>query len=894
MKISVKISSILAVLICASAFTVDAQKKNLQISDYSRFRSVSATISDHGNMVAYVYNAPRSDDTLFIRNLDSGKLDTITLAVRPEFSDDEKWVAFRLMPDFEAQEKLRRDRKPVIWKAGLKNLSTGEITLVDNAYSMGIPKGSGWFAVQKNKAENNSDTDGRDLVMTNLSTGDVIRIGNTGSYSFNKPGTFMAYTVEAPDSTGNGVFIMNLSTGFSRPLDTEKSVYSQLTWNEEGNALAALRGTTPENQTHRENSLLVFTGMDNNPERFFYNPTDDGEFPENYVIGETGSLTVSEDLDRFFFGIREQKPKTESKPDSPPVANVDVWHWDDERIQTVQMRQATRDRAFTYLSSVGRNDKVFVALADSTMKYTDITRDGKWVVGRDNRDYISDWKERLSDYYRVNVETGERTLIVKGLNRAMGLSPCSRYFLLWKDEHIHAYDLEADTTVNLTDTTPVSFVNQQFDRAGEKPPYGIAGWTKDRKNIIVNSRYDLWKIPLDGKKGRNLTQGYGNENKIRFRYIRTDREERFIDMEERLLLSAFGQWTKKAGFSVIENGELRSLVYEEKHFSTPVKPKEAGKYFVTIESPREFPDYYITCLEFKDPEQVTTTNPFIDEYNWYSNVLIEYTNNDGERLQGVLMIPDTYESGDKLPMLVSFYEKMSHNLNRWSRVISRHSPMFPKYASNGYLVLLPDIHFRTGTTHSDMLECIEAAVNKVNELGYVDMDRIGLHGHSFSGQGGNHIVTQTDMFAAAVIGAGASNLVSDFNQIWASAGTNQHYYNHHGQGRFATDPYNDFELYVEQSAVHHAPNMNTPLLLLHGTEDGSVEWLQAIEFYNALRFNKKNVILLSYPGEGHHLARYENQVDFQTRMEQFFDHYLKESDAPEWVTKGVPFLEKER
>ena len=74
--------------------------------------------------------------------------------------------------------------------------------------------------------------------------------------------------------------------------------------------------------------------------------------------------------------------------------------------------------------------------------------------------------------------------------------------------------------------------------------------------------------------------------------------------------------------------------------------------------------------------------------------------------------------------------------------------------------------------------------------------------------------------------------------------------------------------------------------------DGSVEWLQAIEFYNALRFNRKNVILASYPGEDHHLAKYENHVDFQTRMEQFYDHYLKGKPAPQWMIKGVPFLEK--
>jgi len=218
--------------------------------------------------------------------------------------------------------------------------------------------------------------------------------------------------------------------------------------------------------------------------------------------------------------------------------------------------------------------------------------------------------------------------------------------------------------------------------------------------------------------------------------------------------------------------------------------------------------------------------------------------------------------------------------------------MFSKYVSNGYLVLLPDVHFRTGTTHSDHKECVEAAIGKVIELGYVDPERIGLHGHSFSGQGSAYIATHSDMFAAICYGAGATNLVSDFNQLWKSSGTNQHRYDIYGQGRFGANPFDDLELYIEQSAVYHARDVTAPLLILHGIEDGSVEWLQAIEFYNALRFNGKNVILCSYPGEGHHLSRLENQKDFQTRMEQFFDHYLKGEPAPDWMVNGVSFLKK--
>jgi dipeptidyl aminopeptidase/acylaminoacyl peptidase len=81
-------------------------------------------------------------------------------------------------------------------------------------------------------------------------------------------------------------------------------------------------------------------------------------------------------------------------------------------------------------------------------------------------------------------------------------------------------------------------------------------------------------------------------------------------------------------------------------------------------------------------------------------------------------------------------------------------------------------------------------------------------------------------------------------------------------------------------------------MILHGTEDGAVDWSQGLEFYNAARRLGKEVILLSYPGENHHLAVENNSKDFLKRMKEYFDHYLKGKPAPEWMTKGVPFIQK--
>jgi len=76
------------------------------------------------------------------------------------------------------------------------------------------------------------------------------------------------------------------------------------------------------------------------------------------------------------------------------------------------------------------------------------------------------------------------------------------------------------------------------------------------------------------------------------------------------------------------------------------------------------------------------------------------------------------------------------------------------------------------------------------------------------------------------------------------------------------------------------------------TADDTVGWIEAIGIYNAMRFNDKKIILLSYLDEGHSLEKRVNRIDFTKRVIEFFDHYLKGKPPADWITKGVPFLEK--
>ena len=172
---------------------------------------------------------------------------------------------------------------------------------------------------------------------------------------------------------------------------------------------------------------------------------------------------------------------------------------------------------------------------------------------------------------------------------------------------------------------------------------------------------------------------------------------------------------------------------------------------------------------------------------------------------------------------------------------------------------------------------------------------IGLQGHSWGGYQSSFIVTQTDMFAAVVTGAPPTNLVSFYDELYKQTGTVQQGIMEIGQVRMGENvtPWNSARAVRESvSRFITCTNIKTPFMILQGTADGAVDWDQGLEFFNAARRNGKQVIFLSYPDEPHHLAKKENQKDFQVRMKQFFDHYLMDKPAPKWMTDGVPQTKK--
>lgn len=897
-----RISFIAVFILSLAVIQAQEGKKVFTLDDYPRWSRITSTgISADGVWASYGYKPIKGDDTLFIRNLTTDKIIRKPYCTNASFSPNSQWVSFfRNIPEKRA-ESMRKSNRRVYRTAVLMNLATGAEEVWDRAENIQFSPVSNLLLVKK--ISEGTDAGGSDLIIKSLTEGWVINLGNVREFRLNSQGTMLAYTVDATAKTGNGLYLFEANSQRIRPLDTDTLTYSQLTWDDDmllrsergtkGTALAVLKGASNETLTERVNSIVIIRNVGTPKQvKTIFDPATVQGFPENYVISEFGSLTYTLSNTGLMFAIKEQSPRERLSRDS--IANVDVWHYADEQIQSVQMMQAGSQRRSTYRAILWFDQMNMVQLNDDDMRSVSMDRNGLTGLGRDPKPYISDtnWGGSASDFYVVDGRTGKRTLIVRNVTRSMGMSPDSKYFVWFTDGHFHLYDVAKGTTTNISSRAPVSFFDDEEDHPNPNPSFGFTGWTKDGKSVVVNHKFDIWTLNIDGSGGQNLTGNYGTENEIRFRFMRMD-DDPYIDLKKPLMLTSYGEWTKKSGFSRMVPGKApQTLIFDDASYSRPSKALLAEKYMFTRQTFVDFPDYYVCGAGFNDVRRITDANPQQAEYGWGRSILVDFTNSKGDRLQATVTLPAGYVQGRRYPTLVYFYEKMSQNHHSYSMPAYDDRPHFSAYASDGYLIVRPDMKYYTGQPGWNALDCLTEAVKKVVAEGYADPDHIGLQGHSWGGYQSSFVLTQTDIFACVVTGAPVTNLTSMYNILYKNSGTNNHGIIETGQVRMGKNLFEDFDNYVAQSPVFNAPGIKTPFLILHGTEDGAVDWSQGLEFYNAARRLGKEVILLSYPGENHHLAVENNTKDFQVRMKQYFDHYLKGSPAPEWMLKGVPFIKK--
>lgn len=967
---------LLPALLASSQEKADPPKSPRPMSwkDVSSWRSISTfsvTLSPDGNWVAYPLLMREGDGELIVKKVN----DTIQKKYPVggsfsgfAFSEDGKWLAFKESSKFkEVKAAAKTPGKQLFEKLILVELATGKQKEFERAgaYSFN-DRLSSHLAIsmvkERSPAAKPDDPKGTDLLIVELASGKTQNIGNVGEFDFNKEGNLLAYTIDAANKTGNGVYLLNIGSKQTSVLDNDKATYKSLAWTEEGNAFALLKMTKDEKYKSDKGVVMGIKNLTATPAVTpavtIYDPVKDSlHFPKGMTISANRRPYWSEDLSRLFFGIAALQPakkekadtakkspeataqndtekldklktdtsikslgdlkkalaKLESKPDAKPTVapgdeptkpDMIIWNWQDKRLQSRQQVMEMQDKNYTYLASYDVAASSFTRLNDSTMRSIGVFPKQQYAVGVDNRAYELDQNldgQTYSDIYIVDLKTGKKTLFAEkfyqpSFTASPQPSPDGTKFLYGKDGHYYVYDIPTKTDINITEKVPTSFVNTEDDHNVVKPLTGAIGWSSDNKYVLVRDLWDIWQIPVNGKEAAvNLTVN-GGKDKIRYqtRYV-LDRDEKGIDLKKPIYVRTYGEWTKKSGISRIEPGKkglqpgAKSLIWDDVSVNIFAKAKNADTYMYSKETFSQPTEFYVGGPSLDNAKKVTENAPDRNKYTWSPGVqLVNYVSDKGDSLQGALFLPAGYEKGKKYPTVVYYYEKMSQSLNSYS------NPDFPgggwnpaMYTSNGYAVFMPDIVYKIDDPGMSAVWCVLPAVKAAIATGVIDEKNIGIQGHSWGGYQTAFLATQTNMFKAAAPGAALTNMVSMYDLIyWNSGGGNMAIFEA-SQGRFKGAPWENWDSYLRNSPIYYVKKVNTPILLLHNDKDGAVDFTQGIEFYSALRRLKKPIVMITYKGENHGIAKLENRKDYAVRMMEFFDHFLKGKAAPDWWKEGV-------
>ncbi|HEY2011849.1 MAG TPA: prolyl oligopeptidase family serine peptidase [Bryobacteraceae bacterium] len=862
---------------------------------------------------------------------------TVTLT----FSADSRTLVFSTFPPKAETDKARKEKKTAAQmpKDGMVilDLASGKATRMERIKQFAMPeKTAGYLAYLKEGPEPatpagqaprpaGGDADqqggrggrggagggargprpefGSDLVLRNLADSTERTFTDVVEFSFPEDGKQLVYAVAARDSAKNGVFAARMGASDApASLLGGKGKYLKLTWDENQTELAFL--SDRDDASSKQPKFKLYRWDRQGASATELASADTPGFRKGFAISDKGTLSFSKDGTRLFFACA---PTPAEKKDDPAAdaatgekAVVDLWSYKDDYIQPIQKIRAARDRDRTFTAAYLIPEHKLVQLADNEMEAVTPSESPQWVLGTDDREYrrLADFDERYSDAYVVDATTGTRKLVAKKNHGFMTWSPNGRYLLTFNGKDWETISVPDGKTVNLTAGLPVKFWNEDTDTPSTPAPYGDGGWTKDGKSVLLYDRYDIWLVSPDGTGAKNVTAGYGRKNELRLRNIRTEAEdprERWVDASKPVMLHAENLKTYETGFfrSSLDGQEPKQLVMAAKSFSTPVKAKGADVYLLTEQTFNEFPDLVTTNGTFKELRKVSNVNPQKAQLNWGTSELVAFKNADGVPLTAALYKPENFDPHKKYPMMVYIYERLTQNVNRFVNPAPSHSINVSYYVSNGYLVLEPDIVYTIGYPGQSALKCVLPAIQSVVDKGIVDEKAIGIQGHSWGGYQISYMVTQTNRFRAVAAGAPVVNMISAYDGIrWGTGLTRQFQYER-TQSRIGGSIWQYPTRFIENSPIFWADRVQTPVMILQNDADTAVPWYQGLEFFLALRRLGKEVYLFNYNGQPHGLSNRADQKDYTIRLQQYFDHYLKGAPAPDWMEKGVPFLERD-
>ncbi|KEO72208.1 S9 family peptidase [Anditalea andensis] len=531
------------------------------------------------------------------------------------FSEDGRWIAFKEYPKEQEKKAAAKDKnKKTKEKLILVDLATdfAKTEYEDIASFSFNGKTASHLAI--NLAKSSGDAKSADLLLVQLPSLKAQNIGNVVEYAFNKSGEYLAYAIEAANLSGNGAYLLQLNSGKTTILDSDKATYKSISWTEKGDALAMLKMVKDKNYKQDQGKVLGIKNL-SSPTVTLYDPQKDSvHFDKAYTISPNQKPQWSEDTKTLYYGIhplvaakKEETKETKKGEDkgeseaeklakiksdttirtmadlqkalsaidttkSKPQGNKDdltkpdmtIWHWQDKRLQSRQQVQEKQDQNFSFRAMYEVEKSKHTTLQDSSMRELTLLPKEKFALGADYQLYELDMNldgQNYRDFYLVDLQTGDRKLLFEKYylpSYASMPRPSTdgNKLLYAKEGHFYVYDLTTDKTLNLTEGLETTFVDTEDDHNVEKPMMAPLGWSSDSKYVLLRDEWDIWQVPVTGNaKAVNLTQ-QGRKEKIRHqsRYS-LDPDEKGIDLSKPLYVRTYGERTKKSGIARIAPGK---------------------------------------------------------------------------------------------------------------------------------------------------------------------------------------------------------------------------------------------------------------------------------------------------------------------------------------------------
>ncbi len=929
-----KIASLgICLLLTSASF---AQKRPLDHSVYDNWKSITGTfVSKSGQFISYT-TTPQEGDALFeLKSPTNQPLLSIARAASPQLTKNEGFLVATIKPTFEEtrQAKIKKKkaddmpkdslvivdlqskqqwRFPQVKSFKLAQNKNDYVAFITDLKEEKKPSSTAADSTSTSKLNASKAKSISVLCLKNLATGDTLNFWKADQYAWSPNEDFLLFSKknEAKDSTATdaGLYIYDIANKSLKKISNGKGTYKELSFDDQGVQLAFLADKSPEKGLLKDFKLYYYTPQLDSA-RVIASQQSSG-VPQNWYVSGDGSLNFSADGQKLFFRLAPIPRVKDTTLVEFEHAQLDIWHWQDDYLQPQQLVNLKRDLSRSYPAVIyPKNGNRLLALVDDTFSRTSFTDEAnnEWALT------TSDFGKRIqgqweggtrSDVYIVSTQSGQKRIIKKDLNGYAYLAPLGDYVLYFdRDQgNWYSHQIKNDQVALLNDGVPVSFVDEENDSPTLPGAYGVAGWSQDNRSVFIYDRYDIWKFDLTGKEKQLVTNGEGRATKTTFRYInlaRTDNpRQRTTRIAEKkaMYLSAFSEETKQnaifetpAAKSKRPNEVIGLANFSFRAFSA----SEDGQTVIyTKENYNESPNLYVSKL-FKNEQKLSDANPQQQSYNWGTAELVKWTTPSGKPAEGILYKPENFDPNKKYPIIAYFYETLTGGLYTYQAPAPTPSRLnIPYYVSNEYLVFAPDIRYEIGHPGKSAEEYINSGMHHLAANSWVDSTKMAIQGQSWGGYQVAHLITRTNMYAAAWTGAPVVNMTSAYGGIRWQSGMSRQFQYEHTQSRIGKTLWEDQELYLENSPLFHLDHVTTPVVIMHNDNDGAVPWYQGIEMFTALRRLQKPVWMLNYNGDEHNLIKRQNRKDIQMRQAQFFDHFLKGKPATKWISRGVPAVEK--